>query len=103
MKRDKKWWAKFTKEERSIIVYFEKVHGERFPYSRSPYLPEDTSCCQVCGEPYPGEDACNCNKEYSDLIMQGEGDYCANEDAKFERHRDMQRDADSNPPPEYEE
>ena len=65
-RRTKEWWAKFTPEERSTIVYFER-YCERG--GRSSYLPDDCGDCGVCGSVTKGSGACrDCTTEYLKIL-----------------------------------
>ena len=48
MRRTKEWWAALTRGERIFLVYAER---HRRGYYGSPYLPDGTVECGVCGNP----------------------------------------------------
>ena len=52
MKRNKQWWSKLTKEERSQLTYLER--GANLGGSGGGYLPDDCSDCGACGNPMIG-------------------------------------------------
>ena len=70
MKRNKEWWNRLSKEERSYLVYLERSQGS----TRSDYLPDDCSECGACGNPTLGHGWChNCCEDYKELIEKANG------------------------------
>lgn len=57
MKRDKKFWSRLNKEERSEFVRLERA-GNQYG-SMGGYLPDDCSECTNCGNPTTGFGLCN--------------------------------------------
>ena len=55
MKRDKAWWARLTKEERSQLIALEQ---DEYRGGRSGSLPDDCSECGSCGNPTIGIGLC---------------------------------------------
>jgi hypothetical protein len=69
MKRNKKWWAALTKDERAELIWLEKsTHS-----TSSAYLPDDCSTCNGCGNPQLGSGLCqNCANRLDELINKAE-------------------------------
>jgi len=68
MRRTKAWWGALTVEERSYLVYAERLEA-RSCGGGSPYLPDDCSECRVCGMPMMGSGTCShCGHEIERII-----------------------------------
>ena len=67
MRRDKKWWARYTSDERSWIVWFELAQNRYGGYGGM--LPDDTTECQCCGNPSRGNICGDCMDRF-DVLMQ---------------------------------
>jgi len=73
MRRTKQWWKKFSKAERSYIVYFEKQKNKFHSYGGGGYLPDDSSECPVCGNPMLGSGTCKyCYDKYDSIIKKAD-------------------------------
>ena len=68
MKRNKAWWAKYTEEERSWIVYYERAQNRFGGYGGM--LPDDVTECQCCGNPATGNICNNCLDRFDGLMQK---------------------------------
>ena len=66
MKRDKNWWSKFTPQEKSVIVYYERHSQENWGHGG--YYPDDMRACAICGNPSMGTTCQECDKQYYDIL-----------------------------------
>jgi len=71
MKRDKKWWARLSQDERMELTWLERDqhHGRR-----SAYIPDDCSECGHCSTPHLGSGLCPlCDKRLDELLSKADG------------------------------
>jgi len=74
MPRDKAWWARLTKGERSRLVYLERC-GAKSSWGGSAYLPDDCSECPSCSQPTMCAGLCSdCARELAKLVAKGNGE-----------------------------
>jgi len=74
MRRDRAWWARLDKDERSELVYLEYVSARSWG-GHSAYLPDDCYECPSCGQPGLGGGLCNsCDARLQRLIAKGNGE-----------------------------
>ena len=72
MRRTKKWWALFTPEERSYIIYFER-QSKKF-YGLGGYYPDEYGECSVCSQPCLMGGTCDsCSDKYNIIVTKAEG------------------------------
>lgn len=72
MRRTSEWWARLLPEERSILVWLEKLDA-RGGSSGSSYLPDDCSECNGCGNPQMGSGLCvRCLERIEELRAKGD-------------------------------
>ncbi len=70
MKRNKAWWARLSKEERSQLWCLEHTGSS----GRSSMIPDDCVECPVCSTPHAGFGGLclPCNKKLDRLIVKAE-------------------------------
>jgi len=74
MRRDKAWWARLTKGERSRLVYLEYVNARCWG-RHGGWLPDDCYECPSCSQPALSGGLCNqCDAELLRLIARGNGE-----------------------------
>jgi len=68
MRRTKKWWARLTPRDRSIIVCFERFQNKG---GNQGNLPDDCADCGVCGCPCLSPGPCQlCGDEYDKALKK---------------------------------
>lgn len=58
MRRNKTWWKRLTKAERSHLIYLERSDKKYTEYGGGGYLPDDCFECPACGQPEFGIGLC---------------------------------------------
>ena len=69
-KRDKKWWAPFSKGERAFIHYYESNANKSG--ANDGMLPDDCVECAVCGNPTTFSPCTNCTNKYEHILRKAE-------------------------------
>ncbi len=71
MGRTKAWWAMLTKQERSLIVYYERSAASAG--CQSSMLPDDCHECPTCSTPHTSDGLCpNCMRHYEMLLHKAD-------------------------------
>lgn len=72
--RDKGFWRRLTKAERSRLMYLQ-MHSGPTGYGGGGYLPDDCSECGACGQPMLGSGGwCRaCYRDWESLVAKGAG------------------------------
>jgi len=74
MRRDKAWWARLTKDERSRLVWLECCNS-RYSFGHSGFLPDDCYECPSCSQPSSAGGLCTyCATELDHLVAKGNGE-----------------------------
>ena len=72
MRRDKSWWARLTKDERTYLVFLERADKEHI--ANDGYLPEGYAECTMCSMPTSGGGLCtHCLNQLIRLINKADG------------------------------
>ena len=72
MKRTKAWWARLEPEERSYLVYLERMQNRCS--IGSAYYPDDVGDCPACGCPTISSGMCrHCRADMWKLIEKASG------------------------------
>jgi hypothetical protein len=70
MKRTKSWGDKFTPQDRSFIIRFERGSNIHYGYGGGGYLPDDTTECGVCGSPCLSSPCSYCYDQYNRILLK---------------------------------
>ena len=72
MRRDKAWYARLTKRERSELYWLERDSAKSGGHSA--YIPDDCSECPHCGTPHMHGGLCPlCERRLGELVKKGNG------------------------------